>query len=266
MIRANLNAYQSEILSFWDAAIYEQDENYTHDYELLLKLLGDEPKRILDVACGAGRMTLPLAKAGHKVEGFDVDPYMLDRLYTHLKTGQYPTASAKLMDGIANDWGENYDIVVLGANLLCNIIVDGKDYTWAQQLFIEKAYKALKKGGKVFIDFDCPDWPDETPEGREDRILFEGYDERGTLGKIILRPGYYDSATRISRGYPLYEMTTKAGETFTAEWETLTHFPTWSEVKTWLTNAGFSIEQLFTDYEPANEGREGCRITLMAVK
>lgn len=51
---------QQEIKSHWDASLYEQQEDYRHDVDLLLGLLGGEPRRVLDVACGAGRMALPL--------------------------------------------------------------------------------------------------------------------------------------------------------------------------------------------------------------
>lgn len=55
---------QQEIKQHWDASLYEQQENYRHDVDLLLGLLGGEPRRVLDVACGAGRMALPHRRAG----------------------------------------------------------------------------------------------------------------------------------------------------------------------------------------------------------
>ncbi|MBI3120204.1 MAG: methyltransferase domain-containing protein [Candidatus Kerfeldbacteria bacterium] len=43
----------------------------------VVELLGASPKKILDVACGPGRQTYQLAKAGHSVTGMDLSPDML---------------------------------------------------------------------------------------------------------------------------------------------------------------------------------------------
>lgn len=70
----------------WYAYIYEQMENQTDDVDFLLQILrtqlGDYPRKILEVACGGGRIAIPLAQAGYDVTGFDADEYMLLRCYT----------------------------------------------------------------------------------------------------------------------------------------------------------------------------------------
>ncbi len=45
---------------------------------------GNHHLRILEPACGSGRLVLELAKRGHRVEGFDVSPEMLDAARTKL--------------------------------------------------------------------------------------------------------------------------------------------------------------------------------------
>ena len=59
------------------------DDNYgigEGDIEFLLSVIGEEPKNILEVCCGSGRIFIPLAKAGHQMTGFDADYGMLARM------------------------------------------------------------------------------------------------------------------------------------------------------------------------------------------
>ena len=255
-----MSDHHEEILNYWDASIYEQQETYHHDVDLLLFLLPKTPQRILDVACGAGRMTLPLAKAGHLVHGFDVSTHMLSRLQAHLATGQYPTASAVLADGMTTDWGKDYDVVLLGANLLVNLITAGEDYTAAQRLFIRKAADALRPCGHLFLAFDCVDWPDTKFEDGTPWVCFDGTDDAGTYGKYIVGRESFDSVTRICIGERIWELTTKDGETFSVTHTSTKHFPTWETVKAWLNECSLTVERVWCDGEPAADGRPGTEI------
>ena len=258
--------HHEDILNYWDASIYEQQETYHHDVDLLLSLLAEEPQRILDVACGAGRMLLPLAEAGHFVHGFDISPHMLARLQKHLSTGNYPTADAVLSDGLTCDWGSDYDVVLLGANLLVNLITSGEDYAAAQRLFIRRAADSLRTGGHLFLDFDCVDWPDTRFEDGTPWVCFDGTDDRGTYGKYIVGRESFDSNTRICIGERIWELTPKDSESFSITRTSTKHFPSWETVKRWLTEAGFTVEKVWCDGEPADDGRLGCDIMAWAVK
>lgn len=257
---------QLEIWERWDASLYEQQENYRHDIDLLLSLLGDKPQRVLDVACGAGRMALPLGRAGHIVHGFDVSKPMLARMQAHLNTGEFPSVTVEHRDGLADAWPDGFDAVLLGANLLCNLITGETDYMAAQQLFLRRAHEALRPGGHLFLDFDCVDWPTSAWEDAQPWVCFDGTDERGTYGRYIVGQYEYDAGTRVCRGERIWELQPKDGGGFTVRKMSVKHFPSWADVQTWLTDVGFAVEKLYVDCEPAEQGREGCRITLWARK
>ena len=257
---------QQEIKQHWDASLYEQQEDYRHDVDLLLGLLGSEPQRVLDAACGAGRMALPLGQAGHSVHGFDVDDSMLARMQAHLDTGRYPTVALEKRDGMASAWPGGCDVVLLGANLLCNLITGGADYTAAQRLFLRRAHEALRPDGHLFWDFDCVDWQTVAWADTKAWVCFDGTDEWGTYGRYIVGQYEYDADTRICRGERIWELQPKDGEGFTVRKTSVKHFPSWADVQAWLAETGFEAEKLFVDYKPAEQGRDGCRITLWARK
>ena len=111
------------------------------DVACLLSLVGAEPKRILEVACGGGRICVPLAQAGHAVMGFDMDGAMLER--AKRKAGSTRNLTLYQADALKEGWGKDFDVVVLAGNLLVNIETDG-DYQHAQRLFIRKAADCLR--------------------------------------------------------------------------------------------------------------------------
>ena len=45
---------------------------------------------LLELGCGTGRLTLPLARAGHRIVGIDTAPHMLARCRTKLEAEPGP--------------------------------------------------------------------------------------------------------------------------------------------------------------------------------
>ena len=65
------------------AAVYDKLQDADYDafvdyYERIFKKLGKEPKLVLDLACGTGNITLPMAKRGYDMIGLDLSCEMLN--------------------------------------------------------------------------------------------------------------------------------------------------------------------------------------------
>ena len=66
-----------DYLYFYSEAL--TDERTEKEVSMLVRLLGlDQPKKILDLACGFGRHTNRLAVLGHKMTGVDITPGFLE--------------------------------------------------------------------------------------------------------------------------------------------------------------------------------------------
>jgi len=246
---------QNDLMQYWYAYIYDR-QVVQDDVQHIISMVGDSPLKILEVACGSGRISIPLAKKGHLVTGFDVDEAALARIpnkarlrarfvetnfLEHKKADGLPNLNCFRADAISDDWGSGFDVVILSGNVLVNIITDG-DYKQAQELFIQKAASCVKQGGYLYLDFTCANWPDFTCDKVEERVIFEGTDDRGTYGKFVAVSGDYSSETRIDKSTRRYEITPKGREMFTATKEVVKHFPTHQQVVSWLEKYGWEIE------------------------
>lgn len=111
----------------WYARIYEQQETQTDDIAYILSTIGPAPQKVLEVACGGGRILEPLARAGYQVSGIDMDQFMLEKCQARLENlpdAFQGLASCRYADAVKDDWGGSFDVVIMGGNLLVNIVSD----------------------------------------------------------------------------------------------------------------------------------------------
>jgi 2-polyprenyl-6-hydroxyphenyl methylase/3-demethylubiquinone-9 3-methyltransferase len=112
---------------------------------ILEKIRSDRPDlpvhRILDIACGAGFLTLPLAEAGHQMVGVDLSDSSLAAARKRLKIGAsaiFQTANATQLPFEA----ECFDTVML---------MDCLEHFDSPELAVAEAARVLRKGGLMFF-------------------------------------------------------------------------------------------------------------------
>jgi SAM-dependent methyltransferase len=236
----------NKIKSHWYSYIYDKQENQTYDVELMLQILGDKPKEILEVCCGGGRILVPLAKAGHNVVGFDMDEDMMSQIPG--KISELSNIKFYKADAIHSDWGSDFDVVVLAGNIMINIETD-MDYKEAQKLFIKKASNALKVGGYIYLDFDLHAHPEKIFNSIRERVHFEGTDDTGVYGRYIGCGGSYNVETQMINGKSRTELTLPNDETYIFEKKSAKHILALQKVHDWLDCYGFVVEQEYGDYD-----------------
>jgi len=253
---------EKDVIAKWIADIYDQNETQTYDIDFMLPLFGQKPKRILEVACGSGRILVPLAKAGHTVYGIDADGFMLEKISA--KAEGLSNIQWHKADAVNEDWGTGYDLVVLAGNILYNIVSDG-DYAKAQEALIKKAASSLVKNGYVYIDYKPQHSLTKfTPSSKSDKmnIVWEGYDTDGNFGKMMSYGSTYDAETQINSFIRRFELTLKSGETITQDIPSQKHFATLKQLHEWLHDAGFIIEHEYGNYnkDPISDKTHGAII------
>ena len=260
---------EKPIISKWIADMYDQKETETNDVDFLLSLIGCEPRQVLEVCCGSGRILVPLAKAGHTVSGMDADGNMLAKISE--KASGLDNIQWQLANAVYDDWGKDFDIVVLAGNILYNIISD-MDYAKAQELLIKKAASALVPGGYVFIEYQPGGHRimHSAPSHEDDSkwVVWEGTDRDGNWGRMVLLGERYDANTGMSSFTRRFELTLKNGETVTQDIHCQKHFAPLEQLHDWLKKAGFVIEQEYGDYSgnPVTDDSRGVVIYAQKTK
>jgi len=103
--------------------------------------------RILDVGCGYGRITIPLAKMGYQVEGIDLSPNLLEEAKKRVEI-----ASLKLIFKVGDMRSlpykdERFDIIICMWSTFSYMLTEQD-----QTLAINEMYRVLAKNGTLIID------------------------------------------------------------------------------------------------------------------
>ena len=230
---------QKNLLEYWKAYLYEHQEEKNDAITCMQQLIGNPPLRILDIGCGSARLGASLAQAGHDVTGIDCSSAMLH--FALEKAKKLPNLHIQNADAFVEPWGNNYDAVILGDNLICNLITEW-DYKQAQKQLIHRAGNALRPGGKLILDFDCPDRLSIYEAEHNQKPCLKGTDDRGNTGRHFVFGSLINEKTRNVRFTSRTEILPSKGNPFRATSNDIRHFPTLSEMCAWLYREGFSIE------------------------
>jgi SAM-dependent methyltransferase len=120
------------------------------DVEFYTRALAEVSGRILEPACGTGRMLIPLLAAGHLAEGSDQSPDMLAICREHCEAlGLAPQLYEADMAEILRPGG--YQAIVLPRGSIRN--VNGRDAT---RRTLTCFLDSLSPGGSLFLDVTIP--------------------------------------------------------------------------------------------------------------
>jgi SAM-dependent methyltransferase len=249
-----------------DAALYDYEyrrrrADVTFYRELARRKLGG-PGRILDLGCGSGRVTVPLARDGHQVVAMDRSRPMLDRLRT--RVAALPAAAAARITLVEGDLrsfevpGE-FPLIIAAFNVLEHL------YTRSEVDACLRCVAAhLAPGGMFAFDVQLPDlaWLIRDPGKRwartrftdpttGRRMVYSTNHDYDPISQIALIRLYYDPADPADPADPTdpadpADPADEAGHGHVVQLSQRKFFP--AELEALVSHAGMRVIERFGDF------------------
>jgi len=231
----------------WSAEIYYgyQVTGPSGDFPFWQSLAEATGGSALELACGSGRLLLPLARAGTEAVGLDVSPFML--AVARRKLAHEPSevqARCRLVEGTMAGFslGQQFGLIYIPARSFQMLLTREE-----QRSCLECCARHLRPDGLLAIDVFNPRLDLLTnPAGHE-----EGPDDfQGPGGVTITHRGHgkYDRANQIVSGSYWYEYDSDQGHIVREYSLTLRYFFRF-EMEWMLEACGFEAEALYGDFE-----------------
>lgn len=142
-------------------------------------------QRILEVGCGMGKFTFPLLKAGCRITGLDISPFLLQKLLEHNDSRyQVPLICSDILE-IPEEYNEQFDKVIGFFTL---------HHFHHLETYFQAMARVLKPGGEIiFIE------PNAYNPLYYFQIFFTpGMNWKGDKGVALMRPNLFRRAAQYA--------------------------------------------------------------------
>jgi ubiquinone/menaquinone biosynthesis C-methylase UbiE len=229
----------------WDAyaPFYDWENQRTigrTDVPFWQQFAAERPGRVLELGCGTGRLSLPLARSGVDLVGVDRSAAMLVRAGTRRRRARLQRrlrlvrADIRSLPFVASSFGA----VIAPYGVLQSLLTDGD-----LQAVLRSVARVLEPEGVLGIDVvsDLPRWPEY--KNRKQLTGQKGPDEHLTLVESV-------SQERSGRVTVFEQRYTTRGRRGAAEhrFELRFRTPSLRRLTGQLKKAGLPVESLFGDY------------------
>lgn len=233
-------------------------ENFHDDLPFYRKHLPTQPCAILELGCGSGRISRPLAADGYRLTGIDLSFPMLASAKTN------PAASAPhyaCMDMASLAFRTAFSAIIAPYNTL-NLLTDPEDL----RACLSQSHHLLAENGVLLLQIYIPDRELHALEGKK-RFQFQIFDrtDGSKVIKEILKNTIPQSClVEITERYRLRFRKDLPNEDWQYTYHILGYeFAQWREI---LAANGFRIEAAYGDYDLAPFVPEKHTTLLLAAK
>jgi len=230
------------------AGIYDPIHNSrTADIPFYVNLAREAGSPVLEVTCGTGRVTVPVARAGVDITGLDISPAMLRIARRKLRAAGPLPGQVTFKRGDARsfrlDQQFNLAFIPFNSFLLFLSVAD-------QRQALERIRRHLKPGGRLALDIFVPDLYRLT---REDNALYHGGDITDPVSGrrfVLWERATFDNHHQIIHSRPMFEELDQNGRGIQRLYRNLElRYIYRYEMQHLLELSGFQIEELYGDFD-----------------
>lgn len=177
---------------------------YLDDIEFY-KNICSNGKKVLELCCGTGRLTIPLFESDINIEGLDINNSMLSRAR---EKADNKSLNIKFYNFNITEFQLNakYDIIIIPFNSL-QCIYNNRDL----ELVFKNIHQHLTEGGLLIFDLYNPSIELMVSRQIKEQIVFKGKGPKGIIE--IYEKSSYDSKWQVQKAiWSIYEKSVFQGE------------------------------------------------------
>jgi SAM-dependent methyltransferase len=229
------------------------DEDIAFYVSLVSKL---RPRRVLELGCGTGRITVPLAEAGSRLDfdivGLDSQPEMLSRAREYRL--DLPSNAQKRLEFVQGDMKEwsadtKFDLIAIPCCSISHVLrLEDQIAVW------RRAHRNLGAGGRFVVEVTMPNMGAfvdsfSVPPRAPLEVDIDNYDETDGIRLIRKKTTRYLSHERRAQIRFLYEKYRdgRAVESYIDDFNSHVFFP--RELNLLFIHCGFEVESTYGDYD-----------------
>ncbi len=240
LVRADQPWGDAQLAELYDAFVFDGD------LPLFLELAREQGPRVLEIACGSGRVLVPLARAGFDVVGIDVSAHMLALARAKLSAA---ALTARLVNADMRDFRldeADFDLAIVAVKSFA-YLTERDD----QLRCLRSTHAHLRPGGLLAIDFmhPLPDWVSAAPGSMRDDLL-QRVPERGFTLSRVESVVSTDMARQVRVIRSAYEIIDDRGAVVAKRFVEWPYRWTYRfEAEHLLERAGFTVEAVYGSYQ-----------------
>jgi ubiquinone/menaquinone biosynthesis C-methylase UbiE len=241
--------YQDEKYSWFWPPSYDPEASPDELEAVVAHMQAPPGSRWLDLACGQGWLTIPLARRGYQVTGFDLSVALLSRAESAARA-QSVTVEWVCGDmcSLPGEWTDSFESVSLALSEF-GCFQDEPD----NQKVLDEVGRVLKAEGRFLLDLVAN--RDGLVQGGGTHEWLEGD------GFLVVEAGSLDLVSGIhTRVYHWYYQ----GQRYEAKWQIHAYTP--PEVARMLEKAGFKVLAVYSNLKGDRLARDSRGMTFVAQK
>lgn len=221
-------------------------------YKKQVKKYGDP---VLELGCGTGRITIPIAREGYDITGLDLSDRLLRRALDKAKSDDI---DIKLIKGDMRNFSleKSFNLIFIPFNSIHHILTLDE-----MEKVLNNVKKHLKPGGRFIVEFFNPDLDVLNRDPNEEHEVTEYQNPDGKGEVKVTECTDYERAKQLMHltwYYDLEENTKKR------EWTVRVWFP--REVDAILKYNDFEIEQKYGDFDESQMTNNSAQQILICKK